>query len=118
VRENQLIVYNKKSLAIVAVVGIFAILTSSAAMASTMIQPAHALTRFFNCTTSVANSTHHLTVQDVNACYNKEFHSTGGPEVGTITTTTGSGEHKASTQQQQQQQSNHHHDITNITPTT
>jgi hypothetical protein len=115
VRENQLIAYNKTSLAIVAVVGIFAILTSSAAMASTMIQPAHALTRFFNCTTSVANSTHHLTVQDVNACYNKEFHSTGGPGVGTITTTTtGSGEHKASTQQQ----NNHHRDITNITPTT
>jgi hypothetical protein len=113
--ENQLIVYNKTSLAIIAVVGIFAILTSSAAMAS-MIQPVHALTRFFNCTTSLANSTHHLTVQDVNACYNKEFHSTGGPGVGTITTTTGSGEHKASTQQQQQ--NNRHHDITNITPTT
>ena len=60
------------------------------------MQPAHALTRFFNCTTQVANSTHHLTFQDVNACYSKEFHSSRGVGTGT-TITTGSGVHGNST---------------------
>ena len=65
-------------------------LTVSSTIAATM-QPAHALTRFFNCTTHIANSTHQLTLQDVNACYSKEFHSSRGVGTGTTTTTGSSG---------------------------
>ena len=68
-------------------------LTVSSTIAATM-QPAHALTRFFNCTTHVANSTHQLTLQDVNACYSKEFHSSRGVGTGTTTTTGSSGHGK------------------------
>jgi len=82
---------NKTAASIFAIVASIGMLTVSSTIAATM-QPAHALTRFFNCTTHVANSTHHLTFQDVNACYSKEFHSSRGVGTGT-TTTTGSSEH-------------------------
>src|SRR5919206_883066 len=104
-----MIVYNKTTLGIFAIVATLGILTASTALT---LQPAHALSKFFNCTTDVANKTHNLTLEDVNACYNKEFHSSGGPGTGTTptptthTTTTESGEHRGSL---------HHHHGTTIT---
>jgi len=82
---------NKTVASIFAIVASIGMLTVSSTIAATM-QPAHALTRFFNCTTHIANSTHQLTLQDVNACYSKEFHSSRGVGTGT-TITTGSGVH-------------------------
>ena len=95
-----MIVYNKTTLGIFAIVATLGILAASTALT---IQPAHALSKFFNCTTAVANKTHNLTLQDVNACYNKEFHSSGGPGTGIspTTTTSESGVHRSSL---------HHHD--------
>ena len=84
---------NKTAASIFAIVASIGMLTVSSTIAATM-QPAHALTRFFNCTTHVANSTHHLTFQDVNACYSKEFHSSRGVGTGTTTTTGSSGHGK------------------------
>ena len=81
---------NKTVASIFAIVASIGMLTVSSTIAATM-QPAHALTRFFNCTTHVANSTHQLTLQDVNACYSKEFHSSRGVGTGTTTTTGSSG---------------------------
>src|SRR6188472_101606 len=107
-----MIVYNKTTLGIFAIVATLGILTASTALT---LQPAHALTKFFNCTTDVANKKHNLTLEDVNACYNKEFHSSGGPGTGITpttltttptTTTTESGEHRVSL---------HHHHGTTIT---
>lgn len=83
---------NKTVASIFAIVASIGMLTVSSTIAATM-QPAHALTRFFNCTTHIANSTHQLTLQDVNACYSKEFHSSRGVGTGTTTTTTGSSGH-------------------------
>ena len=95
-----MVAHNKTTLVIFAIVVTLGILTASTALT---IQPAHALTKFFNCTTAVANKTHNLTLQDVNACYNKEFHTSGGPGTGITptTTTTESGVHRSSL---------HHHD--------
>ena len=104
-----MIVYNKTTLGIFAIVATLGILTVSTALT---LQPAHALSKFFNCTTDVANKTHNLTLEDVNTCYNKEFHTSGGPGTGitptthTHITTTGSGEHRGSL---------HHHHGTTIT---
>ena len=81
---------NKTAASIFAIVASIGMLTVSSTIAATM-QPAHALTRFFNCTTHVANSTHQLTFQDVNVCYSKEFHSSRGVGTGTTTTTGSSG---------------------------
>ena len=93
-----MILYNKTTLGIFAIVATLGILTVSTALT---LQPAHALSKFFNCTTDVANKTHNLTLEDVNACYNKEFHTSGGPGTGitpttTHITTTGSGEYRGS----------------------
>src|SRR5919202_2396056 len=96
-----MIVYNKTTLGIFAIVATLGILTIFTALT---LQPAHALSKFFNCTTDIANKKHNLTVEDVNACYNKEFHSSGGPGTGitpttttpTPTTTTESGVHRSS----------------------
>jgi hypothetical protein len=90
-----MIVYNKTTLGIFAIVATLGILTASTVLT---LQPAHALSKFFNCTTAVANKTHNLTLEDVNACYNKEFHTSGGPGTGIspTTTTTESGVHRSS----------------------
>jgi hypothetical protein len=95
-----MIVYKKTTLGIFAIIATLGILTVSTALT---LQPAHALSKFFNCTTDVANKTHNLTLEDVNACYNKEFHTSGGPGTGitpttttTHITTTESGEHRGS----------------------
>jgi hypothetical protein len=109
-----MIVYNKTTLGIFAIVATLGILTVSTALT---IQPAHALSKFFNCTTDVANKKHNLTLEDVNACYNKEFHSSGGPgkEIAPTPTTdthiatTESGEHRSSLHHQD---AIHHHGTT------
>ena len=104
-----MIVYNKTTLGIFAIVATLGILTIFTALT---LQPAHALSKFFNCTTDIANKTHNLTLEDVNACYNKEFHTSGGPGTGitpatpTHITTTETGEHRGSL---------HHHHGTTIT---
>jgi hypothetical protein len=106
--KRAMIVYNKTTLGIFAIVATLGILTASTALT---LQPAHALSKFFNCTTYVANKKHNLTLEDVNTCYNKEFHSSGGPgiEITPTTTpikTTESVEHRGSL---------HHHHGTTIT---
>jgi hypothetical protein len=55
---------------------IFAVVTAVALItASAIIIPAFALTRYFNCTTGIANKTGKLTIDDVNMCYDKKFPS-------------------------------------------
>ena len=39
-----------------------------------LFQHAHALTKFFNCVTYVANKHQSLTKIDIDTCFNKEFH--------------------------------------------
>jgi hypothetical protein len=58
-------------------VTMFAIITTAALLtASTIVIPsAFALTRYFNCTTGIANKTGKLTLDDVNLCYDKKFPS-------------------------------------------
>jgi hypothetical protein len=102
-------VYNKTTLVIFAIVATLGILTASTALT---IQPAHALSKFFNCTTDVANKTHNLTLEDVNACYNKEFHTSGGPGTETTPTTT---THITTTESGEYRGSLHHHHGTTIT---
>ena len=60
-------------LSITAVLTAFALL-----MASTSVTPAFALKRYFNCMTEIANKSGKLTLEDVNSCYDKEFHSSQG----------------------------------------
>lgn len=42
---------------------------------STIVTPAFAIKRFYNCMTDVANKYGKLTINDVNLCYDKEYHS-------------------------------------------
>jgi hypothetical protein len=44
-------------------------------MASTVVTPAFAIKRFFNCMTDIANEYGKLSIDDVNTCYDKEYHS-------------------------------------------
>ena len=44
-------------------------------MVSTIVTPAFAIKRFFNCMTDVANKHGKLDLTDVNNCYDKEYHS-------------------------------------------
>ena len=56
--------------------GVIVIVTSLALItASTIVTPAFAIKRFFNCMTDVANKNGKLTVDDVNLCYDKEYHT-------------------------------------------
>ena len=61
------------SLSIIAIIAAFALMT-----ASTFVTPAFALKRYFNCMTEIANIAGQLILQDVNSCYDKEFHSSQG----------------------------------------
>jgi hypothetical protein len=66
--------------------------------ANSMVVPsAHALTRFFNCTTGVANKSGNLTLDAVNSCFDKKFPSqvrrinqvdnvTNGTDLSSVTT--------------------------------
>ena len=65
---------------------IFAILTVALLTISTVVIPsAFALTRFFNCTTGIANKTGMLTLNDVNTCYDKKFPSRAGGDSSSTT---------------------------------
>jgi hypothetical protein len=61
------------SLSIMAIIAAFALIT-----ATTFVTPAFALKRYFNCVTEIANKAGQLTLQDVNSCYDKEFHTGQG----------------------------------------
>jgi uncharacterized membrane protein YgcG len=55
---------------------VIVILTSLALiMTSTIVTPAFAIKRFFNCMTDVANKYGKLIVDDVTLCYDKEYHT-------------------------------------------
>ncbi len=56
-----------------AIIGL--LMTFSLVLASTVVTPAYAIKRFFNCMTDVANKYGKLTINDVNLCYDKEYHS-------------------------------------------
>ncbi|MDQ6864232.1 MAG: hypothetical protein M3044_10445 [Thermoproteota archaeon] len=62
-----------RSLSVIAIIASLALI-----MASTFVTPAFALKRYFNCMTEIANKAGELTLQDVNSCYDKEFHSSQG----------------------------------------
>jgi len=62
-----------RSLSVIAIIAALALI-----MASTFVTPAFALKRYFNCMTEIANKAGKLTLQDVNSCYDKEFHSSQG----------------------------------------
>jgi hypothetical protein len=62
-----------RSLSVIAIITAVALI-----MASTFVTPAFALKRYFNCMTEIANKAGELTLQDVNSCYDKEFHSSQG----------------------------------------
>ena len=65
------------SLTIIVIIAGLALIT-----ASTFVTPAFALKRYFNCMTEIANKAGQLTLQDVNSCYDKEFHSSQGSSGG------------------------------------
>ena len=67
----------RTSIAIFAIVAALALIMIATMNIIVIIQPAYALTRYFNCTTNIANRTHDLTLQDVNFCYDKEFPRSG-----------------------------------------
>jgi len=62
-----------RSLSVIAILVALALI-----MPSTFVTPAFALKRYFNCMTEIANKAGELTLQDVNSCYDKEFHSSQG----------------------------------------
>ena len=62
-----------RSLSVIAIIAALALI-----MASTFVTPAFALRRYFNCMTEIANKAGELTLQDVNSCYDKEFHISQG----------------------------------------
>ena len=63
-------------------------------MTNTFVTPAFAIKRFFNCMTDDANKHGQLTIDDVNLCYDKEYHS--GPFATHSHTTSSSGSSSAS----------------------
>ena len=65
------------TLSTVAITAALVLLATSTIAPFIVSQPAYALTRFFNCTTSIANRTHQLTLQDVNYCYDIKFPRSG-----------------------------------------
>jgi hypothetical protein len=75
---------NNISLTVIAIIAALAIM-----MASTVIAPAFAIKRFYNCMTDVANKYGKLTIDDVNLCYDKEYHS--GPYAAHSHSTSGVG---------------------------
>ena len=72
---------------LLAIIGI--LVTLALILTSTSVVPAFAIKRFFNCMTDVANKYGKLTVDDVNLCYDKEYHS--GPYATHSHSTSGGG---------------------------
>jgi len=58
------------TLSIIAIVAALALVTTS-----TFAVHAFAIKRFFNCMTEDANKHGQLTIDDVNLCYDKEYHT-------------------------------------------
>jgi hypothetical protein len=57
------------------ILAITIISASAIIMTSLIVSPAFAIKRFFNCMTDDANKNGQLTINDVNLCYDKEYHS-------------------------------------------
>ncbi len=70
-----------------AIIGILTAL--SLVLTITIVTPAFAIKRFYNCITDVANKYGKLTIDDVNTCYDKEYHS--GPFATHSHSTSGAG---------------------------
>jgi uncharacterized protein YdgA (DUF945 family) len=58
------------TLSIIGIVAALALVTTS-----TLAVHAFAIKRFYNCMTDVANKHGQLTIDDVNLCYDKEYHT-------------------------------------------
>jgi hypothetical protein len=56
-------------------VAITIISASAIIMASLIVTPAFAIKWFFNCMTDDTNKNGQLTINEVNLCYDKEYHS-------------------------------------------
>lgn len=76
----------KRSLTVIAIVAALAVITTS-----TIVTPAFAIKRFYNCMTDIANNSGRLTIGDVNTCYDKEYHSQQGLFLLTHSQSTGGG---------------------------
>jgi len=59
----------KSLLTVISMIAVLSVMTS------TIVTPALAIKRFFNCMTDVANKNGQLAIDDVNLCYDKEYHS-------------------------------------------
>ena len=71
-------------------IAIISILTAlSLVLTITIVTPAFAIKRFYNCMTDVANKYGKLSIDDVNTCYDKEYHS--GPYATHSHSTSGGG---------------------------
>lgn len=57
-------------LSIIAIIAALALI-----MTSIFVTPAFAIKRFYNCMTDIANKYAKLSIDDVNTCYGKEYHS-------------------------------------------
>jgi hypothetical protein len=68
IKINNIKKLNLPTLSIIAFVISFAILIQIA-----YIDSAHALTKYINCVTKIANSNGKLSLTDVTTCYDKEF---------------------------------------------
>lgn len=44
-------------------------------MTNTIITPAFAIKKFYNCMTDLSNKSGKLTIEDVTMCYDKEYHT-------------------------------------------
>ncbi|HZA06565.1 MAG TPA: hypothetical protein VE619_02570 [Nitrososphaeraceae archaeon] len=65
---------------IMVAVGLIAAVSVASILSMGLVQQAHALTKFFNCVTYVANKHQSLTKNDVDICFNKEFHGSTAKE--------------------------------------
>lgn len=59
---------------IMVAVGLIAAVCAASILSMGLVQQAHALTKFFNCVTYIANKHQSLMKNDVDTCFNKEFH--------------------------------------------
>lgn len=60
--------------AVIVAIALIVAMSLVSILSTGLIQQAHALTKFFNCVTDVANKHQSLTKMDVDTCFNKEFH--------------------------------------------
>lgn len=67
---NMIVNSTNRALAVIAIAVALAVI-----MTSTIVTPAFAIKRFFNCMTDIANKNGTLSIDNVNLCYDKEYHS-------------------------------------------